>query len=162
MRTRDHQRGRSHAANGSGRAGGGQWRGFAVVADEVRTLAQRTQDSTGHIQGIIGKLGEATEQAGERMGSCQSLVERSVGEMANVKQALASITEAVNNIDRMSHQIASAAEEQSATASEIERNTQQISDISDQAQEQIGIADRLNKEMEQLSEKQLNLITRFQ
>ena len=141
---------------------GDQGRGFAVVADEVRTLAQRTQDSTGHIQGIISKLGEATEQAGERMGSCQSLVERSVGEMTNVKQALASITEAVNNIDRMSHQIASAAEEQSATAAEIERNTQQISDISDRAQEEIGTADRLNQEMEQLSEKQLNLITRFQ
>ncbi len=140
---------------------GEQGRGFAVVADEVRTLAQRTQDSTGHIRNIIGKLGDATGQAGESMGQCLQLVDRSVGEMDNVKTALAAINQAVEKIDQMSHQIASAAEEQSVTALDIEQNTQHISDISDRTQKEVADAEALNKEMEQLSERQLNLIVRF-
>ncbi|WP_286806496.1 methyl-accepting chemotaxis protein, partial [Marinimicrobium sp. UBA4209] len=130
-------------------------------ADEVRTLAQRTQDSTGHIRNIIEKLGEATGQAGESMEQCLSLVDRSVGEMDNVQQALSTISAAVEKIDQMSHQIASAAEEQSATAVDIEQNTQHISDISDRTQKEVAEAEALNKEMEQLSERQLNLIVRF-
>ncbi|WP_024460458.1 PAS domain-containing methyl-accepting chemotaxis protein [Marinimicrobium sp. LS-A18] len=140
---------------------GEQGRGFAVVADEVRTLAQRTQDSTGHIRNIIEKLGEATGQAGESMEQCLSLVDRSVGEMDNVQQALSTISAAVEKIDQMSHQIASAAEEQSATAVDIEQNTQHISDISDRTQKEVAEAEALNKEMEHLSERQLNLIVRF-
>lgn len=140
---------------------GDQGRGFAVVADEVRTLAQRTQDSTGHIQRIIANLGEATEQASSSMGQCLGLAERSVTEMDKVKTALQSITEAVENIEQRAHQIASAAEEQSATASEIERNTQHISRISGRTQDEVATAEGLNRDMEQLSQKQLSLITRF-
>lgn len=140
---------------------GEQGRGFAVVADEVRTLAQRTQDSTGHIRNIIEKLGEATGQAGDSMEQCLQLVDRSVGEMDNVKHALTAISGAVEKIDQMSHQIASAAEEQSVTALDIEQNTQHISEISDRTQKEVADAEALNKEMEQLSERQLNLIVRF-
>lgn len=141
---------------------GDQGRGFAVVADEVRTLAQRTQDSTGHIQSIIGKLGEATELAGTGMGQCQTLAGRSVEEMGNVKTALEAITGAVQTIERMSHQIASAAEEQSATAAEIERNTQHITEIAGRTQQEVAQAETLSREMERLSDQQLALITRFE
>tara|TARA_R100000900_G_scaffold41023_4_gene33601 strand:- start:469 stop:759 length:291 start_codon:yes stop_codon:yes gene_type:complete len=95
------------------------------------------------------------------MEQCLSLVDRSVGEMDNVQQALSTISAAVEKIDQMSHQIASAAEEQSATAVDIEQNTQHISDISDRTQKEVAEAEALNKEMEQLSERQLNLIVRF-
>lgn len=140
---------------------GEQGRGFAVVADEVRTLAQRTQESTQHIQNIIGKLTEATGEAGENMGDCQQLAERSVNEMDNVHKALEAITQSVGNIDLMSHQIATAAEEQSAMAIEIEHNTSQISRISDRSQEEINCAEALNRETAELSQKQLDLIVRF-
>lgn len=140
---------------------GEQGRGFAVVADEVRTLAQRTQESTEHTQQIIANLTEATTDASNSMENCQALAERSVNEMEKVGTALSAITHAVNTIDQMSHQIATAAEEQSAMAIEIERNTTRISQISDRSQEQINIAEQLNREMHELSQQQIDLIQRF-
>lgn len=140
---------------------GEQGRGFAVVADEVRSLAQRTQESTGDIQQIIGNLGKATEDASLNMKNCLNLADRSVNEMSNVRTALDSISHSVNAIDQMSHQIAAAAEEQSSMALEIERNTQSIAHISDQTQQEISIADGLNSEMDMLSHKQRDLILRF-
>jgi aerotaxis receptor len=140
---------------------GEQGRGFAVVADEVRSLAQRTQESTGDIQQIIGNLGKATEDASLNMKNCLNLADISVNEMSNVGSALDSISQSVNAIDQMSHQIAAAAEEQSSMAIEIERNTQSIARISDQTQQEVSIADELNSEMDNLSQKQLDLIVRF-
>lgn len=140
---------------------GEQGRGFAVVADEVRSLAQRTQESTGDIQQIIGNLGKATDDASANMKNCLELAERSVNEMGNVNAALASISDSVNAIDQMSHQIAAAAEEQSLMALEIERNTLSIANISSQTQQEIGAADELTSEMDRLSHKQLELIVRF-
>jgi aerotaxis receptor len=141
---------------------GEQGRGFAVVADEVRTLAQRTQESTGDIQSIIEKLSSATHDAANSMTSCQELAERSVSEMSNVDNALGSISESVSSIDQMSHRIASAAEEQSASAIEIESNTQAISDISNRTQEEAVAAADLSQEMTELAEKQFQLVERFQ
>ena len=140
---------------------GEQGRGFAVVADEVRTLAQRTQESTAHIQDIISNLSKATDDAGQRMDNCQNLVERSVSEMENVRNALASISHSVTSIDQMSHQIAAAAEEQSSMAVEIERNTSAIAEISDRSQTEIEASDALTREMAQLSKRQLDLVVRF-
>jgi aerotaxis receptor len=140
---------------------GEQGRGFAVVADEVRSLAQRTQESTQHIQEIIGNLGKATNDASTNMQNCLALADRSVNEMVNVNKALSTISKSVGVIDQMSHQIAAAAEEQSSMANEIERNTSSIAKISDQTQQQIDQADNLNHEMANLSQKQLDLIIRF-
>jgi aerotaxis receptor len=141
---------------------GEQGRGFAVVADEVRHLAQRTQESTSHIQEIIGNLGKATAAASENMDSCQEMANRSVDEMGNVRQALDAIANSVISIDSMSHQIAAAAEEQSVTAREIEGNTGNIAVIADLSQQHIQTADQLNHEVAELSNRQKELITRFQ
>lgn len=141
---------------------GEQGRGFAVVADEVRTLAQRTQESTQHIQNIIEKLSSATGDAADNMESCQTLADKSVEEMGNVRGALDAISASVNSIDQMSQHIAAAAEEQSATAVEIEQNTQSISEISNRTQQESEAAARINQEMTELAEKQYLLVERFQ
>lgn len=140
---------------------GEQGRGFAVVADEVRSLAQRTQESTGHIQEIISNLSKATTNASENMESCLKMADLSVTEMNNVRSALGTIADSVNAIDQMSHQIAAAAEEQSSTAAEIERNTKAIARISDQTQEKVQLADQLTSELTQLSHHQRDMIVRF-
>ena len=132
-----------------------------MVADEVRTLAQRTQESTRHIQDIIEKLGSATKDASTNMDSCQALADQSVDEMTNVRSALDAVSASVNTIDQMTQHIASAAEEQSVTAIEIERNTQAITEISARTQEESKAAEVLNQEMVELAHKQSLLVERF-
>jgi len=110
---------------------GEQGRGFAVVADEVRTLASRTQESTMEIQSMIENLQSSSGQAAGIMNRGQETSEHGVSEAANAGDALNEITDSVLIISNMNDQIASAAEEQSSVAAEIDQNIVSISRSAD-------------------------------
>ncbi|MFS0825636.1 methyl-accepting chemotaxis protein [Pseudomonas phoenicis] len=107
-------------------------RGFAVVADEVRSLAQRTQQSTEEIEELIANLQQGTQRVADVMDASRGLTDSSVELTRRAGGALGTITRTVSSIQAMNQQIATAAEEQSAVAEEINRSVMNVRDISDQ------------------------------
>ena len=112
---------------------GEQGRGFAVVAEEVRNLAQRTADSTRQIEVIIVGLQNRTKEIVSSMQSCREQGEASVQQAGVANNLLAAITSDVSGIMDMTTQIATAIEEQSHVAAEVNKNVVKIRDISEQS-----------------------------
>ncbi len=140
---------------------GEQGRGFAVVADEVRNLAQKTQQATEEIQTMIQQLQQGTRDVVKVMEDSQSKTEISVKQASQAAEALQSITQAVSVINDMNTQIASAAEEQSAVAEDINRNVTNIGQVANEVAGGADEASQASAELTKLAEQQRRLINQF-
>ncbi len=110
-------------------------RGFAVVADEVRNLANRSQGSTEEISKMLMRLQHETEDVVVLMQQSQQQALDTREETEQAQAALDEINQAIDVINDMNNQIASAAEEQSAVAEEISRNVVMINDAANDVME---------------------------
>ncbi|MFT5879916.1 MAG: methyl-accepting chemotaxis protein [Moritella sp.] len=108
---------------------GEQGRGFAVVADEVRALAGRTQESTAQISEMLAKLLSGTTTVVEAMEATKLSCETTAKTTSEVSGSLDNMSASVIQIDDLGSQIATAAEEQSSVAEEVNRNMLAIQEI---------------------------------
>jgi methyl-accepting chemotaxis protein len=112
---------------------GEQGRGFAVVADEVRTLASRTQQSTNEIQVMIERVQSGAKESVKVMAVGREQANMGVMQAKEASNTFEAITLSVDKIVAINDQIASAIEEQSLAAAEIERNVSNVSTGADSA-----------------------------
>ncbi|MBD9483664.1 methyl-accepting chemotaxis protein [Pseudomonas sp. PDM14] len=128
---------------------GEQGRGFAVVADEVRSLSQRTQDSTREISATVEGLQRVAQQSVDLMQAACGQAEVDAGAVTELGVHLGDIAGSVQRVSDMIAQIATAVEQQAATADEVSGNIQQVdqaaAQLLDGAQAVHGAADSLSQ-----------------
>ena len=136
-------------------------RGFAVVADEVRNLARRTQESVEETRQVIEQLQSGTQEVVTAMGNSHRQAQGSVEQVSQAVTALRQIGDAVTVFSDMNLQIASAAEEQSAVAEEINHNVATIRDVTESLSGQANESARVSQSLNSLANQQQGLMDQF-
>jgi len=135
---------------------GEQGRGFAVVADEVRLLAQRTQQSTAEIQGMIERLQANSEAAVKVIDASSQASQRTIEQARQAGESLQQITNGLRNLTGLNASIASATLQQSHVVEDINQNVTEAAGLahnnalaaeqSSQAGQHLGqLAEQLNR-----------------
>ncbi|MCP1463442.1 methyl-accepting chemotaxis protein [Pseudomonas sp. S3E17] len=140
---------------------GEQGRGFAVVADEVRHLASNTQSSVEQVRTVIETLQQLSQAV---VHSTQLSREQAGGSVLQVQQtrvALGHISQAVDVIEQMNQQIASAALEQSSVVDDISHRVSDIRGISETLAGRMHEASQASDALHQMANHQQQLVGHF-
>ena len=140
---------------------GEQGRGFAVVADEVRQLAHRTQESTSEIQEMVESLQSSVEQTVGVMGKSRERADDTVEHATRVSDLLAQISGSVEQITQMTIQIATAAEQQSHVAEDINRSVNSINQMGQENADEIAASAASAQGLSSSADGLVGLVSRF-
>jgi len=140
---------------------GEQGRGFAVVADEVRALAERTTRATREIGDMIKAIQGETRNAVTAIEEGVSEVEKGTDFSTRSGQALEQILSQINDVTMQVNQIATAAEEQTATTGEMSSNIQQITNIIRQTAQGATLTASASSELSREAEELQRIVGRF-
>ena len=107
-------------------------RGFAVVADSVKQLAQRTIESSGEISRTVRDMHDEVDASVSIMNKQRQAIEGIIQHVNNTLRSMGDIVSHVEEVFGMVQTIATATEEQSATAEDVNRTMVGINDVTRQ------------------------------
>ena len=136
-------------------------RGFAVVADEVRALAERTTRATREINEMIKTIQKETRDAVDAMQSSMSDVGTAVNDARASGTVLDDICQRVDALSEQLAQIATAAEQQTATTQEISGSIQNASGILDDTANTARGTNHAIQELDRVAEELSGLVSGF-
>ncbi|WP_417512641.1 methyl-accepting chemotaxis protein [Marinobacter sp.] len=140
---------------------GDHGRGFSVVADEVRQLARRSAESADQIREMIDGFVSETRSAVERMNRSRDRSSETVERINHATGALVTIEKSVGQIHDQVTQIATAAEQQSQVAEEINQNVVRIVDAAQRSDTGVTQTNEASHELARLGESLRDLVSRF-
>ncbi|BBP64575.1 chemotaxis transducer [Pseudomonas sp. Cab53] len=140
---------------------GEQGRGFAVVADEVRHLASNTQASVEQIRSVIEALQQLSLEVVQSTQQSRELARGSVIHVEQTHGALQHIANAVEVIEHMNQQIASAALEQSTVVEDISHRVSDIRVISETLTSRMQDASQASHSLYDMANHQQQLVGHF-
>ena len=133
---------------------GEQGRGFAVVADEVRKLAERTTKATKEVADNIKGIQADVTTAAAQVNDSNETVTKGKEVVQKTNEALNEIYTAIESVQEMMGQVATASEEQSSAAEQISKNVENVDRITKEtatgAEQSASAAEQLNRQAEEL------------
>lgn len=136
-------------------------RGFSVVADEVRQLARRSSESADQIRVMIEGFVTESSTAVERMHASEGHSEETVERIVHATGSLRTIETSVGQIHDQVTQIATAAEQQSQVAEEINKNVVRIVAAAQRSDSGVTQTHEASHELARLGETLRSLIGQF-
>lgn len=136
-------------------------RGFAVIAEEVRTLARRTQQSMQEIHATLRGLTNSAQRAVTMMDDSRRQAKVGVELADRTAIKLQDITETAIQIMEMTRQVATALEQQSLSATEINQSMELIAEHSRQTEEQAQQTTQVGESLHALAASLAQVTARF-
>ncbi len=154
---------------------GEQGRGFAVVADEVRKLAENSAESAGEIASLISGIQKSVDNAVQVIQVSNENAEKGAEVVTLAGNSLENILILVRNITGKINDISAAAQEQSASFTEVVQSMKNVSDVvssttsesqksAEAIKESLTLTESLtgsSQEMKNLAQELLDLMSNF-
>ena len=140
---------------------GEQGRGFAVVADEVKKLAERTTKATKEIAVMIKTIQRDTAGAVDSMQKGTIEVEKGKLLADEASNSLNLIIEGSEEVVNIATQVASASEEQAASAEQITKNIEGISKVTNESVSGVQQIAHAAEELNRLTASLQDIVSKF-